>query len=99
MTPPPISRRTLLQQGSAAVLQVKDNGPDIAAEAQQYIFDRFYRGDPSREGNGTGLGLALVRSIAELHQGQITVSSTLGQGSCFRVVLPLVAAPLSPPED
>ena len=88
---------TLEQQGSAAVLQVKDNGPGIAAEAQQHIFDRFYRGDPSREGSGTGLGLALVRSIAELHDGQISVSSTLGQGSCFRVVLPLVPAPLSSP--
>jgi heavy metal sensor kinase len=90
----------LEQQGSAAVLQVKDDGPGIAAEAQQHIFDRFYRGDPSREGSGTGLGLALVRSIAELHDGQISVSSTLGQGSCFRVVLPRVALPLSaPPED
>ena len=91
---------TLEQQGSAAVLQVKDNGAGIAAEAQQHIFDRFYRGDPSREGNGTGLGLALVRSIAELHHGQISVSSTLGQGSCFRVVLPRTAAPLSSaPQD
>jgi heavy metal sensor kinase len=90
----------LEQQGSAAVLQVKDSGPGIATEAQQHIFDRFYRGDPSREGSGTGLGLALVRSIAELHRGQISVSSLLGQGSCFRMVLPRAAAPLpSPPQD
>ena len=89
----------LEQQGSAAVLQVKDSGPGIAAEAQQHIFDRFYRGDPSREGSGTGLGLALVRSIVELHQGQISVSSTIGQGSCFHVVLPLVTAPLSLPSE
>jgi heavy metal sensor kinase len=88
---------TLEQQGSAAVLQVKDNGAGIAAEAQQHIFDRFYRGDPSREGSGTGLGLALVRSITELHHGQISLSSTPGRGSCFRVILPLRAAPLSPP--
>jgi signal transduction histidine kinase len=78
-------------------LQVKDNGAGIAAEAQQHIFDRFYRGDPSREGSGTGLGLALVRSITELHHGQISLSSTPGRGSCFRVILPLRAAPLSPP--
>lgn len=88
---------TLEQQSSAAVLQVKDNGPGITAEAQQHIFDRFYRGDPSREGSGTGLGLALVRSIAELHHGQVTVSSTLGRGSFFRVTLPLLPNRLSPP--
>jgi heavy metal sensor kinase len=87
---------TLEQQEGAAVLQVKDTGPGIAAEAQPHIFDRFYRGDPSREGSGTGLGLALVRSIAELHHGQISVSSTPGRGSCFRVILP---APLSPPRE
>ena len=86
---------TLQQQNSSAVLEVKDNGPGIAPDAQEHIFDRFYRGDPAREGSGTGLGLALVRSIVHLHQGQIRVSSTLGEGSCFRVILPL-ASDLSP---
>jgi two-component system, OmpR family, sensor kinase len=80
-------------------LQVKDNGPGIAAEAQGHIFNRFFRGDPSREGSGTGLGLALVRSITELHHGQINVSSTPGRGSCFRVTLPLLTAPLAPPRE
>jgi signal transduction histidine kinase len=86
---------TLRQQNTSAVLEVKDNGPGIAADALEHIFDRFYRGDPSREGSGTGLGLALVRSIVHLHQGQISVSSTLGEGSCFQVTLPL-ASDLSP---
>lgn len=80
---------TLKQQDGSAVLQVEDNGPGIAPEAQEHIFDRFYRGDPSREGSGTGLGLALVRAIIQLHQGQIHLSSELGKGSCFRVTLPL----------
>jgi signal transduction histidine kinase len=80
---------TLEQQDGSAVLQVEDNGPGIAPEAQEHIFDRFYRGDPSREGSGTGLGLALVRAIVQLHQGQIHLSSELGKGSCFRVTLPL----------
>jgi heavy metal sensor kinase len=80
---------TLESQNGSAVLQVKDNGPGIAREAQEHIFDRFYRGDPAREGSGTGLGLALVRAIVELHQGQIRVSSAPGEGSCFRVTLPL----------
>jgi heavy metal sensor kinase len=80
---------TLEQRDGSAVLQVKDDGPGIAPEAQEHIFDRFYRGDPAREGNGTGLGLALVRSIVELHRGEIRLSSTPGEGSCFRVALPL----------
>ncbi len=86
---------TLEQQNGSAVMQVKDNGPGIGPEAQQHIFDRFYRGDPAREGNGTGLGLALVRSIVQLHKGEIRVSSTLGAGSCFSVTLPLAQAAAS----
>ena len=84
---------TLRQQNGSAVLEVKDNGPGIAADTLDHIFDRFYRGDPAREGSGAGLGLALVRSIVQLHQGQISVSSTLGEGSCFQVTLPLATDP------
>jgi heavy metal sensor kinase len=84
---------TLEQHDGSAILQVKDNGPGIAAEAQEHLFDRFYRADPAREGSGTGLGLALVRSIVQLHQGQIQLSSTLGEGSCFRVSFPLATDP------
>jgi heavy metal sensor kinase len=86
---------TLERQDSSAVVQVKDSGPGIAPDEQQHIFDRFYRGDPAREGSGTGLGLALVRSIVEFHKGQIRVSSALGAGSCFQVTLPLAARPSS----
>jgi len=81
----------LQQQNGSAILEVRDNGPGIAPEAQEHIFDRFYRGDPAREGNGTGLGLALVRSIVQLHKGQIRLSSVLGEGSCFYVTLPLAS--------
>jgi heavy metal sensor kinase len=70
-------------------LEVSDTGPGIAPEEQERIFDRFYRGDRARSRGGAGLGLALARSIALVHNGQIGVASTLGQGSCFRVSLPL----------
>jgi heavy metal sensor kinase len=86
---------TLGRQDGSAVLEVKDNGPGIAPDEQDHIFDRFYRGDPAREGGGTGLGLALVRSVVQLHQGQIRLSSKPGEGSCFRVTLPLAPAPSS----
>jgi heavy metal sensor kinase len=82
----------LHQHDAAAVLEVKDNGPGIPEDDQERIFERFYRGDPARQGSGTGLGLALARSIAHLHKGQITLSSKAGQGTCFRVTLPLDTA-------
>ena len=91
---------SLRQNEGAAVWEVKDNGPGITPEAQEHLFERFYRGDPAREGNGTGLGLALVRSIVQLHHGRIELSSDPSKGSTFRVILPLVPAPIpSPRED
>ncbi|MBM4256837.1 MAG: HAMP domain-containing protein [Deltaproteobacteria bacterium] len=83
----------LTQDGTAALLQIRDNGPGIPAEDQVRIFDRFYRGDPARSRGGTGLGLALVRSMVTLHKGQIAVESEVGRGTCFRVSLPLIPAP------
>jgi heavy metal sensor kinase len=76
-----------------AILEVRDTGPGIPPEEQERIFARFYRGDPARSRGGTGLGLALARSIVLLHRGRIAVESTAGQGSRFRVVLPLLVPP------
>lgn len=81
----------LHQRAREAILEVRDTGPGIAPEEQGRVFDRFYRGDPARGRGGTGLGLALVRSIVLMHNGRISVESTRGQGSCFRVTLPLQA--------
>jgi heavy metal sensor kinase len=81
---------SLSRNGHKAVLAVHDTGPGIAPEEQERIFDRFYRGDPARSRGGSGLGLALVRSIVLLHGGSISVESTVGKGSCFHVTLPLV---------
>lgn len=72
-------------------LEVKDTGQGIASKDLPYLFDRFYRGhgDSSLSVPGTGLGLALVREIIDLHGGEITVKSQEGIGSTFRVWLPV----------
>lgn len=73
------------------VIQVRDDGQGIPQEVQERIFERFYRVDASRGGEGThsGLGLAIVRSLAEAMGGSVTVESRPGEGSCFELRLPL----------
>ena len=71
-------------------LQVADNGSGIHPEDIYHIFKRFYRSRFTQDKSGIGLGLALVRSIAERHGGSVEVDSTLGKGSCFSVYLPAV---------
>jgi heavy metal sensor kinase len=75
-----------------AVLEVRDSGTGIPPEERPHVFDRFYRGDRVRGRGGVGLGLALARSIAVLHGGEINVDGNPGGGSCFRVILPVTAA-------
>lgn len=73
------------------VCWVSDEGCGMDAETREHLFDRFYQGDTSHASEGSGLGLALCRRIAELHGGSISVESTLGKGSVFEVRLPLDA--------
>jgi heavy metal sensor kinase len=82
---------SVTQRDSRAVLEVVDSGLGISAADLPHIFDRFYRADKarSRQLGGTGLGLSIVRSICLAHGGQVTVKSTEGRGSLFRVELPL----------
>lgn len=69
---------------------VRDTGEGIALEDQSRIFDRFARAANSRRrSEGAGLGLSIVKSIAEAHGGEVTVRSQLGQGSAFAIVIPL----------
>ncbi len=73
------------------ILQFTDTGIGIPAIDLPYIFDKFYRAaNASSEMSGTGLGLAIVKSIVENHGGRVWVESTVGKGSTFTIVLPLV---------
>jgi signal transduction histidine kinase len=71
-------------------VEIKDSGIGISVENQKKIFNRFFRADFSRsQTSGYGLGLAICKSIVELHRGKIIVRSTLGKGSIFTVLLPI----------
>ncbi len=73
-----------------AFLRVLDNGPGIAAEDAERLFQRFWRADDSRsrDSGGTGLGLAVVKAIAEAHGGRACATPRQGGGACFEVRLP-----------
>ena len=71
-----------------AILSVCDDGIGVAPEEREKIFERFYRSDSSRSVQGTGLGLPMVRRIAQLHGGTVELESEVGRGSTFRVVFP-----------
>lgn len=81
---------SLILQRSHVVISIVDQGSGIAEEDLPHIFDRFYRADKSRTSAnaGYGLGLAIAKRIVELHAGSIHVTSTLGKGTTFKVVLP-----------
>lgn len=72
-----------------ASVSVVDTGKGIPEERLPHIFRPFY----TTRGNGTGLGLSLAQRIVEDHRGRIAVTSTVGEGSCFEVLLPLTAVP------
>lgn len=77
--------------GNSAFMSIRDRGIGIAIKDQKYIFDKFYRvstGDLAK-GQGTGLGLSLVKHIIARHNGRIRVKSELGKGTTFTVYLPL----------
>ena len=86
---------SVAKHGDYAAIRVADTGCGIAPEDIPHIFDRFYRADKARTRvrGGAGLGLPIVRGIAEAHGGDVSVESTPDQGSTFTLLLPLPTPP------
>lgn len=76
-----------------AVVEVVDKGPGMSQHDASRIFERFYRTDSSRAraSGGTGLGLSIVESLVRAHGGTVSVTTSPGEGCCFRVALPRVS--------
>ncbi len=79
-----------LAEGRFVLLSVSDSGPGIEESIRDKVFDPYFTTKP--KGKGTGLGLAIVHSVAASHGGAVELDSQLGEGSCFKVYLPAMAA-------
>lgn len=86
---------SIAQQGGSVATEIRDQGNGIPDAALPHIFDRFYRADTSRsstqEAGGFGLGLSLAKLIADVHDGEIIISSQAGKGTRATVELPVAA--------
>lgn len=81
---------SLIEKGAHFVLSVSDTGTGIPENELPHLFERFHRvsGAKSRSYEGTGIGLSLVRELVHIHKGEISVQSTLNQGTTFSITLP-----------
>ncbi|WMT43091.1 ATP-binding protein [Paenibacillus sp. D2_2] len=86
---------SVLQDSKNVAVQISDAGMGISLEDQKRIFERFFKADRShsRKHGGSGMGLAIVKQIVSLHQGDIRVESELGQGTTIMVTLPINILP------
>lgn len=77
-------------KGKYAEITVADRGQGIAPEDLPHIFERFYRADKSRNRSkgGAGIGLAIVKTIVDAHGGKVRVTSVVGKGSSFSILMP-----------
>ena len=75
--------------GREARLWVRDTGPGVAPDLEAQVFDRFTRGRGTPRGSSSGLGLSIVRAIADAHGGRVELRSRPGEGSTFAIVVPL----------
>lgn len=95
---------SLSKKNGWAYLKISDTGMGIPAEDLPYIFDRFYRVDKARARaqsgqGGAGLGLAIAKWIAQAHGGNIDVTSQVGEGTTFTIILPVLVEPKPTPMD
>ncbi len=76
------------EDGADVIIEVADTGPGLPENDQPHVWEELYRGEAGRGIPGSGLGLALVRAIAERHHGRVSLRSRLGQGTVFSLRLP-----------
>jgi signal transduction histidine kinase len=78
-------------EGDRCAIEVSDSGVGIRPDELEHLFDRFYRAQEARKGHysGAGLGLSISKAIVDAHEGELLVTSELGHGSTFRVLLPV----------
>jgi signal transduction histidine kinase len=79
-----VTIRTRAGAGGEVVIEVEDDGPGMAPDVRERVFEVFY----SRRGGGTGLGLPIAKQIVERHGGMIELESAEGEGTTFRLRLP-----------
>jgi two-component system, OmpR family, manganese sensing sensor histidine kinase len=81
----------MVLEGAFVLIRVEDTGIGIEPDVRSRVFDRFWRADEARDRrtSGMGMGLAIAKTLAERHRGEITLNSQMGVGSCFQVSLPL----------
>ena len=79
--------------GSRVVIEIRDTGSGIPSREQERVFDRFFRGDDAGEGEGFGLGLAIVRQSVRALGGKVSVRSRAGVGTTVEVMLPSAEQP------
>jgi signal transduction histidine kinase len=79
---------TLSLRGDAAVVEIADNGPGMDGEQREKVFLPFFTTKPA----GTGLGMAIVKKIMDLHGGEIEIESAPGRGTAVRLVIPRAAS-------
>src|SRR5690606_7964923 len=76
------------RRGGEVAFEVKDTGPGIGPDLREELFEPFVQGSGIKKRSGTGLGLTISRRYARMLGGELSLESEVGEGSCFRLVLP-----------